>query len=119
MNASNEMKKILVTVEGEAVAGRFDMVSETVIAVYRQGALQGSPKIFLVSQPSAEELCRLILKEEVDVLICGGIEERHQKFLTWKGVQVLDAVIGPCAKALDLAAKGELESGVILPGSVA
>ena len=111
--------KILVTVENEAVAGRFDMVSETVVALYSRGELQGKPKIFLVSQPSAEELCRLIMKEEVGVLICGGIEERHQKFLTWKGVQVLDAVIGPYVLAMELAAKGELEPGVILPGSVA
>ena len=106
MNESSGVMKILVTVEDEAIAGRFDMVTETVMAVYRQGERQGAPKTFLVSQPSAEELCRLIMKEEVGVLVCGGIEERHQKFLSWKGVRVLDAVIGPYAKALELAARG-------------
>ena len=119
MSKGNVEIKILVTVEGAAVAGRFDMVSETVVATFRNGRMQGEPKIFLVSQPSAEELCQLILKEEVGLLICGGIEERHHKFLTWKGVRVLDGVIGPADTAMTLAAGGELEPGVILPGPVA
>lgn len=76
--------KILITILGNNVAPRFDMVSELLIVTYNDQGLVGKPRTILMSGPSSEELCSLILKEDIDTVICGGIEERHYKYLAWK-----------------------------------
>jgi len=70
-----------------------------------------------MSRPSAEELCNLIIKEDVDTVICGGIEERYYKFLAWKKINVLDSVIGDFTAVLNLAGLGLLSPGTIVPSS--
>ena len=63
---------------------------------------------------SADDLYHLILTENVDVVVCGGIAREYYEYLTWKKVKVIDSVIGPTDKALNLAAREELEEGAIL-----
>ncbi|MDO8945559.1 MAG: hypothetical protein Q7U88_00215 [Desulfocapsaceae bacterium] len=106
--------KILITISGDNVAPRFDMVSELLIASYNPKGLTGKPRTILMAGPSPEDLCSLILKEDINIVICGGIEERHYKYLAWKKVAVFDSVIGPFNEVLDLAMKNKLRSGTIL-----
>ncbi len=106
--------KILITISGDNVAPRFDMVSELLIASYNPQGLTGKPRTILMAGPSPEELCSLILKEDINIVICGGIEERHYKYLAWKKVEVFDSVIGPFNEVLDLAMKNKLRAGTIL-----
>ena len=47
-------------------------------------------------------------------MVCGGIEEAHFQYLTWKRIAVLDSVIGPADRLLARYAKGELQPGDIL-----
>jgi predicted Fe-Mo cluster-binding NifX family protein len=106
--------KILITIHLNSVAQRFDLASEVLIADHDGQKIIGRPRTIIMSRPSAEELCNLIIKEDIKTVICGGIEELHYKFLTWKKVDVLDSVIGDYSTALDLAADGTLTSGTIL-----
>jgi hypothetical protein len=48
------------------------------------------------------------------VVVCGGIEERHHQFLSWKKIQVFDNVIGSSQLAMDRLCRGQLKAGDIL-----
>jgi hypothetical protein len=109
--------KVLITIQGDDVAPRFDLATEVLIAVAEEGRVRGEPRTILLSGPSGEEICGLIVKEEIALVICGGIEEIHSEYLTWKKVRIIDQVIGPHKSALNLAQDERLEPGSILEGS--
>ncbi len=109
--------KLLITIRHNDLAPRFDLASEVLIALGEKKKLVGRPRNILMNRPSAEDLCALIIKEEVDVVICGGIEESHLQYLAWKKIKVIDSVIGPYSEALNAALAGFLEPGTILPGA--
>jgi predicted Fe-Mo cluster-binding NifX family protein len=106
--------KILITITGDDVAPRFDLTTEVLVANAENGQLYGNTRNFLLPRPSTEELCSLILKENVTVVVCGGIEEEHYSYLQWKKIEVIDGIIGPYAAALKLSLTGNLKTGVIL-----
>lgn len=108
--------KIMISTRGDFVSPRFDLSSEVIIATYYDQQLMDEPRSLLLAEVSGEILCDLALKENVAIVICGGIEEEHYQFLTWKKITVFDTVIGPYADALQLAMENQLESGTILPG---
>jgi len=110
--------KILITIQGNFVAPRFDMVSEVLIASSDGQKLIDKPRTILISRPSADELCSFITKEYISIVVCGGIEERHYKYLSWTKKKIFDSVIGPYAEALQLVLENRLTSGIILPGAV-
>jgi len=109
--------KIFITIHNTSVAHRFDLASEVLIAVHDGNRVVDDPRTIIMSRPSAEELCNLIIKEDVDTVICGGIEERYYKFLAWKKINVLDSVIGDFTAVLNLAGLGLLSPGTIVPSS--
>lgn len=106
--------KILVAIKSAYVAPRFDMASEVAIFSTTQGKIDGKPRIVLLPGPSSDELCGLILKEEVSVVICGGIEEEHYQYLEWKKIKVIDRVIGKTGDVLRLALADELRPGAVV-----
>lgn len=108
------MGKILVTLDDSMIAPRFDLTTEVCIVTRRGKGQLGSTRSILLPGPSADDLCGLILRETITVLICGGIEEEHYEFLTWKKVRVIDRVIGRADDALKKFKAGELESGAIV-----
>lgn len=109
--------KILVTIQEDSVAARFDLTSEVLIALCEKQQILGPPRTILMTRASSEELCALIIKEGIDVVICGGIEESHLQYLSWKKIRVIDSVIGPSSEALNAAKAGFLAPGTILPGA--
>lgn len=109
--------KILITIRGDFVAPRFDLTGEVVIATCYDRQLLEEPRSIILSDFSAEKLCDLALKENVRVVICGGIEEQHYRFLTWKKIKVIDSVIGPLATVVQMAVEDTLKAGTVLPGS--
>lgn len=109
--------KIMISTRGDFVSPRFDLSSEVIIATYYDQQLMEEPRSLLLSDVSAEILCDLALRENVAIVVCGGIEEEHYQFLTWKKITVIDAVIGPYTDALQLAMESQLEPGTILPGA--
>jgi len=106
--------KILVTLTADDVAPRFDLCTEVLIADFPEGRTAPEPRNVLLPGPSGDELCSLILKENVDVVVCGGIEESFYQYLLWKKVKVIDKVIGPSAKALQYAFEGKLHQGAVI-----
>jgi len=103
--------KILIPLYGNDVAPRFDLATEVLIADLDENREE---KIVVLPQASAEQLCSLVMTEEVDVVVCSGIEEEYYQYLTWKRVKVLDSVIGPWESVLERFYKGRLKSGDIL-----
>lgn len=107
--------KILITTQRDFVAQRFDLATEVVIATVENDRLLGKPRAIIMDRPSAEDLCNMIMEENVALVICGGIEDRHYQFLTWKKIGVIDFVIGDYEAALKKAIAGELHPGDLLP----
>ncbi len=108
------MGKILITLAGQEVAPRFDLCGEVFIAATAAGKVSGEPRTVLLPGPSADDLCSLILKEEVSLVVCGGIEEPHYQYLTWKRIKVIDRVIGHLDDLLPLALNEQLPAGAIV-----
>ena len=109
------MQKLLIPIQGDYVAPRFDLVTEILIAGIENGTLLGEPKTIIMERPSDEGLCQLIIEEHITDMICGGIEELHYNFLAWKKVNILDGIIGDWQTALDMALAGSLAQGAVLP----
>ena len=108
------MRKLLIPIQGDYVAPRFDLATEILSARFENGEIIGEPKTIIMERPSDEGLCQMIVEEHITDVICGGIEELHYNFLVWKKVKVLDGVIGAWKQALERALLGKLEQGDIL-----
>jgi hypothetical protein len=108
--------KILLVLQGPWIAPRFDLATEVlIIRTDDQGRPTGEPREILLPGPSAEELCSLILKEGVTHVICGGIEEGHYQYLTWKGLKVMDHLIGTGKEVVRrFLAQGKLDPGSVM-----
>ncbi|WP_027192631.1 NifB/NifX family molybdenum-iron cluster-binding protein [Fundidesulfovibrio putealis] len=110
--------RVLIPLFKDEVAPRFDLAAEALLADVIQDGDGDVGEIktedFLLPHPSADGLCDLILRKDVDVLICGGIEEEYYHYLRWKRVEVLDNVAGPARDVLERYAQGALQSGDIL-----
>jgi hypothetical protein len=107
--------KILITAQGDFVAQRFDLTAEVVIAALQEGQLIGNPRAIIMDRPSPEDLCNMIMEEDIGVVVCGGIEDRHYQFLSWKKIMVIDNVIGDHHSAMIKLLAGELKPGDFLP----
>lgn len=107
--------KILLTVQENCIAPRFDQATEIIIAEYDGQRLLGEPRTIILPHRSAEELSDLIVKEGVECVICGGIEESYHNFFIWKKIAVFDGIIGDHADALQRYLAGQLLPGMVLP----
>lgn len=108
------MDKILLTLANDMIAPRFDLATEVLIVSVEDKKIFGTPKSMLLPGPSADDLCSLILKEEISVLICGGIEDEHYQFLSWKKVKVIDRIIGKTKDILQRLPDNKLRAGEIV-----
>ena len=109
--------KILITILENEVAPRFDQSSEILITEIVGGKVAGEPRIILLPGTSGEDLCGVAFKENISLIICGGIEDAHFQYLKWKKIKVVDGVIGPYEEALNFAITSNLKPGVVLPGA--
>ena len=109
--------KILITVQDHSVAPRFDQATEVIIVRAEDGRPIDPPRTIILPHRSAEELSDLIVKEGIDCLVCGGIEDSFYRFFKWKNIRVYDSVIGTHAEALQLALTGRLRPGMVLPSA--
>jgi hypothetical protein len=107
--------KILLTVQGDFIAPRFDLTGEVVIADTEGKKLLGKPRTIILNRPSPEDLSNMIMEENIAVVICGGIEDRHYQFLVWKKIRILDFIIGDHATVLENFLAGTLQAGDIIP----
>jgi len=106
--------KVLTCLHGNEVTPRFDLATEVLIAYIDEEGKVSGERVVVLPQASAERLCHMVLTENIQVVICGGIEEEYYQYLTWKRVNVLDSVIGDSREALERLAEGRLQAGDIL-----
>ena len=109
--------KILITIQGNEIAPRFDQTSEILITETEGEKISGEPRIILLPGTSGEDICGVATKENISLVICGGIEETHYQYLKWKKIKVVDGVIGPYEQALNFTIAHNLKPGMILPGA--
>jgi len=114
MKEERGRQKILVALRGEEVASRFDMAPEAWLGTYREGEGFTNEKTVVLPQASAENLCRLIVSEGVNTVVCGGIEQEYYDYLTWKKINVVDFVVGSLDEVKKAIASGVLRAGDIL-----
>ncbi|MGB3212802.1 MAG: hypothetical protein WBB19_19030 [Desulforhopalus sp.] len=108
------MQKLMIPIQGDFIAPRFDLATEILIVRFKNGKTTSEPKIIILERPSDEALCQIAVEENITDVICGGIEDVHFRFLVWKKISVLDAVIGSWQAALDKIVIGTLQQGEIL-----
>lgn len=108
------MQKLLIPIQGDYVAPRFDLASEVIILRFSEGEIVGDAKTIIMERPSEDELCQLVVEANISDLICGAIEEQHYNFLVWKRVKVFDSIIGGWRAAVDLLLKSSLEARQII-----
>ncbi|MEE4135616.1 MAG: hypothetical protein V2I32_06015 [Desulforhopalus sp.] len=106
--------KVLLVVIGDFMAQRFDLATELLVIEIQGGRLLAPPREIILDSASPEELCKIIFDNNIQVVVCGGIEERHHQFLSWKKIQVFDNVIGSSQLAIDRLCRGQLKAGDIL-----
>jgi predicted Fe-Mo cluster-binding NifX family protein len=109
-------EKLLITIWRDQVAPRFDLTSEVLVTTVDSTGEVLHSKTVVLPTVSAEDLCHMILTGGITTVICGGIEEEYFQYLTWKKVTVIDSIIAPYDRALELARAGKLEPGAILRG---
>ena len=108
------MQKILIPIFGNDISPRFDLTAEVYILTVDDSGQYLDERIVVLPQISAEHLCHLILTENVNVVICGGIEDEYYQYLLWKRITVFDSVIGPWNAAISRFLDNTLQSGDIL-----
>lgn len=106
--------KILIPLYGNDVAPRFDLATEVLIVTLDGTTKLTDKKTVVLPQASAEQLCHLIITEDVQTVICNGIEDDYYQYLTWKRVKMIDSVIGSCRLAMKRFVEKTLKSGDIL-----
>lgn len=105
--------RVLIPLSGNDVSPRFDLATEVLVAsFYNSGA--DDQRTIVLSHASADELCRLVLAENVGTVVCGAIEDEYYRYLVWKKVRVVDWVIGPYERALAGLRDNRLQAGDIL-----
>ena len=105
--------RVLIPLSGSDVAPRFDLATEVLVASLGERGVDDQRTIVL-SRASADELCRLVLAENVRTVVCGAIEDEYYQYLVWKKVRVLDWVIGPYERALAGLRDNRLQAGDVL-----
>jgi predicted Fe-Mo cluster-binding NifX family protein len=106
--------RVLIPLLGDDVAPRFDLAPEALIATVEPNGRVTVDKSIVLSRASAEALCRLIMTEKIDVVVCCAIEDEYYQYLVWKKIKVVDSVIGPYSRALERLETRSIASGDIL-----
>ncbi len=106
--------RIFIPLYQEEVSPRFDLSTEVLHAECDDNGSILKEKLLILPGPSAERLCHMVMTEHIQTVICGGIDQELYDFLLWKGVQVIDDVIGPGALVLRRYVAGGLKSGDVV-----
>ena len=107
-------EKLLITIYGNDIHPRFDLTSEVLIAYVDRQSGNIEEKIIVLPQSNAEQLCNQIIKDGVQTVICGGIEDEYYQYLKWKKVNVIDSVVGPYHNVLRRFIEGAIAPGEIV-----
>lgn len=107
-------EKLLITIYGNDIHPRFDLTSEVLLAHVDRSTRRQNERIVVLPQSNAEELCNLIVKENIHTLICGGIEDEYYQYFKWKKINIIDSIIGPYRNVLRRFIGGSITPGEIV-----
>ncbi len=108
------METTLIPILDNDLAPRFDLASDVlIVSVTRETSAMGKidEKVVVLDTPSPEAMCRLALAENIQTVICAGIEKEFFDFLEWKGIRVLDDICGPVDAILEAHFMGKISPG--------
>lgn len=108
------MEHILIPLMDNELSPRFDLAPEAlIVSVTRETSAMGtlSERVINFEAPSAEAMYRLVMAENIQTIICAGIEKEVYEFLKRKGIRVLDNICGPVDPILEAYLTGLLSSG--------
>ena len=108
------MSKLLIPIQGDFVAPRFDLATEIIIATFDESGLTEEYKRIIMEKASDEELCHMVVDLHITHVVCGAIEEMYYNFLVWKKAVVIAEVIGRWQDAMERTVNGSLQSREIL-----
>lgn len=108
------MRKLMLPIQGDFIAQRFDLATEIIIVRFEDGRVVDEPRTIIMERPSDEELCQMVVESNITDVVCGGIEELHYNFLIWKKVKVIDGIIADWRTALGRAINDDLPPRTIL-----
>ena len=107
--------KIAIPIFGNRVSPRFDFSPEMWIVKVERGEVVEQEKLSTASLNLPQRL-EQITSNEVDKLICGGIDSFSLSQLGSRGIDVLQDVIGDAEIVIDLFMRGGLRPGVCCEG---
>lgn len=102
--------KIAIPLFGNRVSPRFDYSPELWIIEVKNGEVVKQEKLPTANLSLTKRLDQII-SNEVDKVICGGVDGFSLHQLGNKGVEVVHDVIGEAKVAFDLFMRGRLRSG--------
>lgn len=88
------IKRIMIPLYVNEVAPRFDLATEVMVAIVSKDNTIEEQKNIVLPRSSPEDLCHRILIENINILICGAIEDEYYQFLKWKKLKILNNVSG-------------------------
>ncbi len=108
------METILIPLLDNDVAPRFDLATDVLIVTVSREAkslTKVAEKVVVLDHASPETICRLAISDNIQTVICAGIESEYYDFIKWKGATVLDDICGPVDAVLESFLAGELVVG--------
>lgn len=108
----------LITLCRDEIAPRFDMTAEALVVPLDPPGTEAGEEFqhLVLAHASNEELCDVITRSGVSVVVCGGIEEDYYHYLRWKRIDVICNVMGRFEDVLRELAAGRLGPGDCLYG---
>ncbi len=102
--------KIAVPRFGETVAPCFGFSATVTIFVIGDGEVRSQRDFVLQSRRELDRL-RLLRDQEVDTLICGGLQDRFEDIIRASGIRVISWVNGDVDDLIETFLRGELRDG--------
>ncbi len=106
--------KIAVPRMGETVAPCFEYCATMAVFTVSGGRVVDQMDFPLRSRDPFDRV-RLLRDQEVNTLICGGMEDHYEDLVRASGFQVISWVVGRVEDLLDMYIRGQLVPGTELP----
>jgi predicted Fe-Mo cluster-binding NifX family protein len=97
----------------ERIAPRYDRSQKVLIVTVQDGSVVDETA-YAVGHLEREELCKALVAQKVDTIICGGVVDPCRRILTQAGVEIIDNVIGSPQAVLQRLLAGALSPGMVV-----
>ena len=106
--------KVAIPRVGDAIAPRFEHSATITIYTIRDRKVVEAVDFSLQSQEALDRI-RLLRDQQVDTLICGGVQRSVESMLVASGINAITWVTGSAAELLELFLRGRLVGSSSVP----